>query len=99
MARENKLDEEYRELDKKEVADQKKDIEKKIKDKKDLLLKYRISKLKNDFVYVFLVSIILGFILFVWFPSMFGYFRSLALGLVWFLLFEELHLHKMFKKE
>ena len=99
MPRENKLEEEYKEIKKEEIDKEKKDIKKKIDKRKKLLLKLRLIKFRNDIIYIALLTIILGFILWAWKPQWFGYFRSLALGFAWYLLFEELHLHKMFKKE
>ena len=99
MPKERKLEEDYKKLDKEDIEKEKEDIEKKIKDKKHQLLKFRLTKIRYDIYYTLVVSIILGFILWAWEPLLFSAWKALALGLAWFLLFEELHLHKMFKKE
>jgi len=49
-------------------------------------------------LYLIILALILGFILWAWKPELFSYPKALALGLAWYMLFEELQLHNMFKK-
>jgi len=94
-----KLQEEYTELDKKK-------IEKKLEENKAALEKakkryrrFKIRQLRNELIFSLVIAILAGFILWVWWPEQFSILKALSLGVAWHLLFEELKLHRMFKKE
>ncbi len=98
MPGKKKLEEDYQKISAEEIQEEIKKEEKKIEEKKHLLLKLRLRRFRNDFFYLIILSLILGYILWTWKPELFSYTKALALGLAWYVLFEELQLHKMFKK-
>ncbi len=99
MPAKKKLQEEFEKIKKEDIKEEIKKTEKRIADNKKKVVKLQLKQLRNDIVYVFIISTILGFILWAWKPLIFSYWKSLAAGTLWYLLFEELKLHKMFKKE
>ena len=99
MPGKKKLEEEYQKLDEEKIDEDIKKKEKEVEEKKHELLKFRLRKFKNDGIYIFIISIILGFILWAWKPSLFSYTKALALGLAWYMLFDDLQLQKMFRKQ
>ncbi len=98
MPGKRKLEEEYQKIAKEEIEEEIKKEEKKKESIKHELLKFRLRKFKNDLLFLLILTLILGFILWSWKPELFSYTKALALGLAWYLIFEELQLHKMFKK-
>ena len=99
MPGKKKLEEEYQELDKEEVEDKIEKAKAENKQLKKKAIKRQIKQLRYDILYIIIISIVFGFILWAWKPQHFSYARALALGLAWYLLFDELKLHKMLKKE
>ncbi len=93
------LEEEYQKIEKEEVEDKIEKAKAENKHLKKLIINRQIKQLRYDVLYIIIISIVLGFILWAWKPSQFSYTKALALGLAWYLLFDELKLHKMFKKE
>ena len=92
-----KLEEDYKKFDLKKA-------EEKISSNNDLIKKlrreqlvYRLNKIYLDFVYIFIISCIIGFFIYSWFPENFSFIKPLSGGLVFYVLFEELQLHRMFK--
>ncbi len=98
MPGKKKLDEEYQKISKEEIQEEIKKEEKKKVTMQHELLKFRLRKFKSDLLFLFIMTLILGFILWSWKPELFSYTKALALGLAWYLIFEELQLHRMFKK-
>ena len=99
MPGKKRLQEEYEDIDKEDIKKEIKKAEDSIKKQKKALLNFQLKKFRNDILYTLILSSILGYILWAWKPEMFTFWKALALGLGWFLLFEELLLHKMFKRE
>ena len=63
--------------------------------------KYRIYALKAfgfEMIYYFSITLMLGFALYAWFPAHYSNARALGIGLVFYVAFEELKIHLMFKK-
>lgn len=92
-----KLDEEFTKI---QIEEEKKDLEVKeqqLKINKRRMLILKLKFLRNDILYLAVVALIFAFVLWSWFPGLFTWPRSVALSLVFYLLFEELKLHKMFK--
>ena len=99
MPKDRKLDEELKAVAQKEIAAE---LEKKKTELVVLKKGYRILKLKRilrEVGYAFVISLFLGFSLWSWFPAEFSAYRSAALGILFYIAFEELRLHKMFKQE
>ena len=90
-----KLDELYRKLDDKAKADKKDDV---VKQAKAAAFSIRTKMVVREGAYLAIISVCLGFVLWAWFPSEFSFFRSLALGIIFIILFSELNLHKMFQR-
>lgn len=99
MPGKKKLDEEYQEITQKEIDKEIKKTEEKIKKAKRGLFKFRLKTFRNDLIFTLIISGILGFILWAWKPEIFSYAKSLALGLAWYMLFEELRLQNLFKQK
>ena len=99
MVRDNKLEEDYHKLDTKKSEEKIKENEKRIDDLKKRQWRMYWNRLRIDSFYVIIISLMFGFSLWAWFPSQFTWFRVMAFGMIWWLLFEELKLHKMFKQE
>ncbi|KKL55600.1 hypothetical protein LCGC14_2253790 [marine sediment metagenome] len=94
-----RLDEEYQTIDKKDAEELIKSNDKEIKKYKRLLFISQLKKLRNDFLYVLIVTLMMGFALYAWFPKEFTFYRIIGLGFLWWLLFEELRMHQMFKND
>lgn len=99
MPRNNKLDEEYKEFTKEETKQKKEKVKVDLDKRKKLILKMHLRGLKNDAIYISVVTLFLGFALWSWKPEYFSFQSSLSLGLVWYLLFDDLKLHLMFKQK
>lgn len=99
MPGKRKLQEDYEDIKKEEIDEEIKKAEKAVEEKKHELLKFRLKRFQNDFIYYSILSIMLGFILWSWKPDTFSYTKAIALSLAWALIFGELQLHRIFKKE
>lgn len=99
MPGKKKLQEEYEDIKKEEIDEQIKKAEEAVEKKRKEISKFRVRKFKNDVFYTIIISIILGFILWAWKPDMFTFWKALALGFAWYLLFDELKLQNLFKRE
>ena len=93
-----RLQEEYKALEKKEVKEKIEKKEEELKKIKKQYLKYRIRQLIYDLIYSLIIAVLGGFVLWAWLPQHFSILKSLSIGVAWYLLFEELKLHLMFKK-
>ncbi len=94
-----KLEEEYKEVEKKEIEQKIKTNEAAIKKQKERYLRWKVRRLVTDIIYSLVVSVASGFIIWAWIPNHFSIYKALAVGVAWYLLFEELRLHRMFKRE
>lgn len=94
-----KLQEDYQKLEKKEIKKKLEEDKKALKSGRANYNKIKIKKFLNDLIYVLIISAAGGFLLWVWLPEKFTILKSFSIGVIWYLLFEELKLHRMFKKE
>ena len=99
MPGKKKLDEEYVKLDKEEIKKKEEKHQEVIKEKINIMKRMKLNKLRNDVIYTIIISVMLGFILWSFKPESFTFPRALALGLAWYLLFDDLMLQRLFKKE
>ena len=99
MPGKKKLQEEYTKIDQQEVEKEIEKAEEAVKKKQNEIFKFRLRKFRNDVIYILILSAILGFILWVWKTSVFTFWKSLSLGLAWYLLFDDLKLHRLFKQQ
>ena len=99
MPGKKKLEEEFTEIKKEEVEKEIVKAKDENKRLKHLFLKQKLKRIRLDVYYTLIISLLCGFMLWAWQPELFSIYRALALGIGWMLLFNELQLHKMFKKE
>lgn len=95
MPEKNRLQEEFEKLQRKE---EKRKTEEKLQKVKDDYLKLRVKKILNDVLYVLIISLLFGLCLFAWMPERFSILRALSLGVIWYLLFEEIKLQNIFRR-
>ncbi len=94
-----KLQEEFEKYTKEEKKAKADDSKRKAEEAKQRFFKAKWKSFRTDIYYMLVISVVLGFILWAWKPEMFTFYRALALGLAWMMLFGELQLHKIFRKE
>ena len=93
-------------LDEKLSEVPKKILEKKIEEKKQELeeakrkfFNTKVKRISKEILYTFVISALLGFVLWAWLPQQFNFHRALAMGVLYFILFEELRLQNFFKQQ
>ncbi len=99
MVQKSRLEEEFAAKTKEEVKEEIKKNDDEIKALRKTRLFFYIRRLRSDFLFLMIVSLMFGFSLWAWFPKQFNWYRVIAFGFLWWLLFEELKIHKMFKND
>ena len=92
-----KLSEQLQDMPRKKVEAKISDAKAEIAALKKAVFMRKLLAFRNDVIYSSVVSVLFGFALWAWYPSEFNFYRMLSFGFVWYLLFEELKLHRMFR--
>lgn len=93
-----KLSEQLQDVPQKKIEAKIAEDEKNISELKKKILKQKLRTFRNDCAFIAIMSFLLGFSWWSWTDEI-SVFKSLSLGLLWFLLFDELQIHRMFKQK